>query len=332
MAKAADVIIDASTNIKDLVTRFPETARVFGEHGLPCVGCHIASYETIAQGAAAHSMELEPLLRDLRAAVGSSEGAVAGPAPIPSHIKHLVAVGSGKGGVGKSVVTALLAVGLARQGLAVGILDADITGPSIPRMFGLSTGLMADEGRIVPATSGLGIRVVSAGFLLEHDDTPIAWRGPMISSAIKQFYEQTKWGNLDYLLIDLPPGTSDAPLTVLQTLPVEGLVVVSSPQVLATAVVSKLVGLAQKLEVPLLGVVENMSYIRYPGTDEPYELFGPSQGQKLADLAHSLLLAKLPVDPELSRLCDAGQVESYTCDACLSLTEAFAQVVPATVD
>lgn len=329
MSQAAiDLVIDANTNIRELISRFPEAVRVFTQHGLPCAGCHVASYETIAQGAKAHSLPLEPLLQDLRAALSSSQAPVAVTAPRPFQIKHTIAVGSGKGGVGKSLVTALLAVGLRRQGLSVGILDADITGPSIPRMFGLGSALSADEGRIVPAISTLGIALVSAGFLVEREDAAIAWRGPLITSAIKQFYEQTNWGDLDYLLIDLPPGTSDAPLTVLQSLPVEGLVVVSSPQALATAVVSKLVSLAQRLAVPVVGVVENMSYILCPETGRPYELFGPSQGQRLAQLASCSLLARLPIDPELSRLCDSGQIESYKCEACSSLAEAFTRSVP----
>ncbi|MCL4459342.1 MAG: P-loop NTPase [Chloroflexi bacterium] len=330
-ASETTLTVDTETNIRDLITRFPYTARIFAAHGLPCAGCHLARYETIAQGAAAHGLAVEPLIADLNRAInegpeGQASSTSADHTPTiqaENHIQHIIAVASGKGGVGKSSVTALLAVGLRRRGFRVGILDADLTGPSIPKMFGLNhRGLLTEEA-IRPAQSSLGIAIVSVNLFLEHEDEPVIWRGPLISSAIKQFYSQTAWGKLDYLLIDLPPGTSDAPLTVLQSLPVEGIIIVSSPQALATMVVRKSVGLAQRLDIPILGVVENMSYIVCPESGKPFELFGPSQGKELAILARAAFLGKLPLDPQLAEDCDHGQIEGYQSEAYAALVQSF---------
>jgi len=218
---------------------------------------------------------------------------------------------SGKGGVGKSLVTGLLAVSLRRQGLRVGILDGDITGPSIARMFGTrGQPMKSASGGIEPLKSMGGIKVMSMNMFLEEESQPVIWRGPMVSSGIKQFYSDVDWGELDYLLIDLPPGTSDAPMTVLQSLPVDGIIIVSSPQLLATMVVKKCINMVRQLKGIIVGVVENMAYFEAP-TGECYEIFGPSNGPELVDMTGAPLLAQLPIDPMLTTLCDAGRVEEY---------------------
>ncbi len=251
------------------------------------------------------------------------------PAQRLSSIGSVIAVISGKGGVGKSLITALLATSLIRRGHKVGILDADITGPSIPRMFGLTAKADGDALGILPVVSSLGIRVISINLLLPQDDLPIIWRGPLVSGAIKQFWRDVLWGALDYLLVDLPPGTSDAPLTVMQSLPLDGVVVVSSPQDLAGMVVRKAVRMAGQMKVPVLGVVENMSYFVCPDTGKRHEIFGPSRGEEMARAAGAPLLARLPLDPALSRLCDAGRVEEYQSEAYEVLAATFAEVAAA---
>ncbi|OIQ58517.1 antiporter inner membrane protein [Moorella thermoacetica] len=228
-----------------------------------------------------------------------------------THIEHVIGIMSGKGGVGKSSVTALLAVALKQAGYRVGILDADITGPSIPRMFGVhrppeGTG----NGMIAPESPG-GIRIMSLNLLLPHEDDPVIWRGPLIGGAVKQFWTDVIWGDLDYLLVDLPPGTGDAPLTVLQSLPLDGLVIVSSPQELAHMVVRKAVKMATIMNVKILGLVENMSYARCPDCGREIYLFGPSRAGEAAAGAGIPLLGTLPLDPELTSLCDRGRVEEY---------------------
>ena len=246
-----------------------------------------------------------------------------------SNIGRVVAVMSGKGGVGKSLVTASLAVSLAREGLRVGILDADITGPSIPKMFGLTEKADFGEMGIFPVKSRLGVRVVSMNLLLPEADMPVIWRGPLIAGAIKQFWTDVVWGDLDYLLVDLPPGTADAPLTAMQSLPLSGAVVVSSPQDLAGMVVRKAVRMAENMKVPILGVVENMSYFTCPETGQRHELFGPSRGDELAKAAGAPLLAKLPLDPAIATLCDAGRIEDYESEEINSLATAFFAVAAA---
>jgi Mrp family chromosome partitioning ATPase len=243
-----------------------------------------------------------------------------------SNVHQVVAVMSGKGGVGKSLVTALLAVSLARDGRKVGILDADITGPSVPKMFGLTQSPKGSELGLFPAETRIGINVISINLLLPQDDLPVIWRGPLIANTIKQFWKDVVWGDMDYLLVDLPPGTSDAPLTVMQSLPLSGVVVVSSPQDLAGMVVRKAVKMAEQLKVPVLGVVENMSYFTCPDNGKQYEIFGPSRGEELATAAGAPLLAKLPLDPAIAQLCDAGRVEEYQSEAYDTLARAFAEV------
>ncbi|MDA8217953.1 MAG: Mrp/NBP35 family ATP-binding protein [Dehalococcoidales bacterium] len=240
-----------------------------------------------------------------------------------NHVKQVIAVMSGKGGVGKSLVSGLLAVSLAKRGLKVGVLDADVTGPSIPKMFGLRTRPQAGPLGVLPVASKNGIGIISINLFLEREDEAVIWRGPMITSAIKQFWEDVVWGDLDYLFVDLPPGTSDAPLSVMQTLPVAGAVVVSSPQDLAGMIVRKAVRMTEHMEVPVVGVVENMSYFQCPDTGKRYEIFGPSRGEQLAKVAGAPLLAKLPIDPEAARLCDEGRIEDYKADAVKELGDAF---------
>ncbi|MBM3118277.1 MAG: Mrp/NBP35 family ATP-binding protein [Chloroflexi bacterium] len=245
-------------------------------------------------------------------------------------ISHVIAVMSGKGGVGKSsLMAALISVALARQEKEVGILDADITGPSIPKMFGLSNvrPSSSDTG-IMPVLSKIGISIMSINLLLEHEDEAIIWRGPLISKVIQQFWEDVLWGKLDYLIVDLPPGTADAPLTVMQTLPLSGIIIVFSPQELAAMVVKKAVRMAKQMGVPIVGIIENMSYFTVPDTGKRIELFGKSRGQEMAEVAKAPLLAQIPIDPELARLCDEGKIERYHSDIFEALIQNLTQVLP----
>jgi Mrp family chromosome partitioning ATPase len=226
-------------------------------------------------------------------------------------ITRIIAVLSGKGGVGKSSIAAMLAVELSRKGLKVGLLDADITGPSIPKIFGLITPPLVKEGKIVPSTSKGGIKIISMNLITGDQEAPIIWRGPLVSSAIRQFYVDVDWGELDYLIVDLPPGTSDAQLTVMQLLPVDGIVVVTSPQELANMIVSKAANMSQKLDVPILGVIENMSYVRCTKCGEKINLFGESKGRLLAEKINAKFLGSLPINPALSKACDEGKIEEY---------------------
>jgi ATP-binding protein involved in chromosome partitioning len=227
-------------------------------------------------------------------------------------IRHVITVMSGKGGVGKSLVSGLLAVALRREGHRVGILDADITGPSIPKMFFAHTPRPgASPLAILPVESRTGIKVMSINLLLESDDQAVIWRGPLIGRTIQQFWGEVFWGTLDYLIVDLPPGTSDASLTVMQSLPSSGIVLVTSPQDLAGMVVRKAAQMAQRLGIPLLGLVENMSYFVCPDTGKQYDIFGPSRAEELALRLGTFFLGRLPIDPEIARLCDAGHIEDY---------------------
>ena len=237
------------------------------------------------------------------------------PASLVNHVKYVVAVMSGKGGVGKSSVAAMLAVALSRQGLRVGVLDADITGPSIPKMFGARTAPGMSPLGIIPPQTGGGIALMSINLLLENEDQAVIWRGPLVSGAIKQFWEDVVWGTLDVLVVDLPPGTSDASLTVMQSLPVNGVVMVTSPQDLAGMVVRKAAQMASRLEVKLIGLVENMSYATCPDCGKEIPIFGPSHGEAVAAQLDAPLLGRLPIDPELATACDGGQIESYQNDA-----------------
>ena len=247
-----------------------------------------------------------------------------------NEIHRVIAVMSGKGGVGKSLVSGLLAVALRREGHQVGILDADITGPSIPKMFfpdGARLG-MSPMGPMPPQTKS-GIKVMSINLLLEQEDMAVIWRGPLVSGAIKQFWGDIFWGTLDYLIVDLPPGTSDASLTVMQSLPMSGIVLVSSPQDLAGMVVRKAARMAQQMQTPMLGLIENMSYFECPDTGKRYEVFGPSHAEETAQRIGVPFLGRLPIDPEIARLCDAGRVEEYSAEAFVPMARDLAKRTPA---
>jgi hydrogenase maturation protease len=226
-------------------------------------------------------------------------------------IDHVLAVMSGKGGVGKSLVSSLVAIALQRKGYDVGILDADITGPSIPRMFGIRVPPSGNENGLLPATSKSGVEVMSINLLLTSEDDVVIWRGPLIGRAITQFWEEVLWGKLDYLIVDLPPGTADAPLTVMQQLPISGVIIVFTPQDLTAMVVRKAVKMAKQMGKPILGVIENMSYLYVPEIDKKIELFGKSRGEEMAQAAGAPLLGQLPIDPGLAKLCDEGNIERY---------------------
>ncbi len=228
-----------------------------------------------------------------------------------SSIRCVIGVVSGKGGVGKSLVTSLLGVLAKRSGLRVGILDADITGPSIPRIFGLTEKAEGSELGLYPVASKTGIQIMSMNVLLEGDTDPVIWRGPIIAGAVKQFWTEIIWGELDILLIDMPPGTGDVPLTVFQTIPVDGVIIVTTPQELVGMVVEKAVHMAQTMHVPILGLVENMSYVKCPTCSEVINLFGESRLEEFAKKNGIGATAKLPVEPELAAKCDAGKIESF---------------------
>lgn len=228
-----------------------------------------------------------------------------------SSIKNTVAVMSGKGGVGKSAVTMLLAVALRRRGFEVGILDADITGPSVPRGLGVSGPIMVGEVGAVPSASSTGIKVMSMNLILDAEDDAVIWRGPLISSTVGQFYQECEWGDLDYLLIDLPPGTADVPLTVMQSIPLDSIILVTSPQELAGMIVGKAVSMAAQLDAPITGLVENMSFVKCPSCGERVEPFGPSHGEEAARKMHTSFLGSLPLDRAISELADEGKLEQY---------------------
>ncbi|MBL7124490.1 MAG: Mrp/NBP35 family ATP-binding protein [Dehalococcoidales bacterium] len=247
-----------------------------------------------------------------------------------NQVKNIIAIMSGKGGVGKSLVAGLVAVGLRRQGSEVGILDADITGPSIPKMFGINERPAGSDTGFMPVLSRSGIEVMSINLLLPQEDESVLWRGPLISRAVTQFWQEVLWGKLDYLVVDLPPGTADVPLTVMQTIPVSGIVIVFTPQDLTTMIVKKAIRMAKKMGKPIIGVVENMSYLYVPEIDKRIELFGKGKGREMTQAAGAPLLAQLPIDPELARLCDEGNIERYDSDVLTSLRKALTKALPLT--
>jgi len=247
-----------------------------------------------------------------------------------NQVDHVIAVMSGKGGVGKSSVAALLATALNRQGKVVGVLDADITGPSQPKIFGVQqTPVMGPTG-IVPVATPHGIRLMSINLLLPEEDEAVVWRGPLIGHAIQQFWNDVAWGKLDFLVVDLPPGTSDASLTVMQTIPLNGIVLVTSPQDLAGMVVRKAARMAQQMRVPVLGIVENMSYVSCPKCGERIDIFGPSQAAHTAQQIGVPMLGQIPLDPEFSRRCDAGEIEDYAGESFAQIAEQIIERTPAT--
>src|SRR2546429_1805228 len=228
-------------------------------------------------------------------------------------LRNIIAIASGKGGVGKSFVTSMLAVQLRRLGYEVGVLDADLTGPSIAKVFGLTERpSKSPSGRITPVLTRTGIKVMSINLVLDDPEMPVIWRGPIVNSVIRQLYWDVDWGDLHYLLVDLPPGTSDAPLTVFQSLPLDGVIVVSSPQDLASMIVAKAVNMAKKMEAPILGLVENMSYLNCPSCGDRVNLFGEPKGEKLASSLGVPFLGAVPLDPSIARLSDEGRIEDYS--------------------
>jgi len=242
---------------------------------------------------------------------GDTRNQQAGVAEHLNRIDRVIAVMSGKGGVGKSLVAAMFALELARRGERVGLLDADITGPSIPRMLGISGRPSSSPIGIAPLRSRTGVYVMSINLFLPHEDDAVIWRGPLLSGAVRQFWGDVFWGTLNTLVVDLPPGTADVPLTVLQSLPVKGIVLVTSPQGLAGMVVRKAAGMAEKLNTPILGVVENMSYFHCPQCGAESALFGPSHLEAVCAPLHVPVLARIPLDPQIATLCDAGRIDEY---------------------
>ena len=231
-----------------------------------------------------------------------------------SNVKKVIAVMSGKGGVGKSLVTSLMAVLAQRSGHEAAILDADITGPSIPKMFGVHDKAMGTEEGILPNESRTGVKMMSVNLLLENDTDPVVWRGSLISGTVKQFWTDVVWGDVDYMFVDMPPGTGDVPLTVFQSLPVDGIIVVTSPQELVGMIVEKAVNMAKMMNVPVLGIVENMSWVACPDCGKKIFPFGESRTAQVA-LEHGVpLLAQLPLDPSLARMCDTGVIELFNED------------------
>ena len=253
------------------------------------------------------------------------------PQTVDHEIGRVIAVLSGKGGVGKSLVTGLLATALKRAGYNVGILDADVTGASIPKLFGVHGPLMAANNKIQPVQSRTGIKIISVNLALEDESTAFVWRGAMITKAIQQFWNEVDWGGLDFLLVDMPPGTSDAALTVMQDLPVNGILMVTSPQSLATMIVKKALDMAKKMNAPILGVIENMAGFTAPDTGTHYEIFGPSHAAEVAEAAGAPLLARLPIDSQFAERCDAGEIELLATEALTAWVEALAQKQPETV-
>jgi len=228
-----------------------------------------------------------------------------------SHVKKVIGVVSGKGGVGKSLVTSLLATVLRRRENSVAVLDADITGPSIPKCFGLKQRAVSDENGLYPVATKTGVKVMSVNLLLEEETNPVVWRGPVIAGAIKQFWTDVIWGDVDYMFVDMPPGTGDAPLTVFQSLPLDGILIVTSPQELVSMIVSKAVEMAKMMNVPVLGLIENMSYVTCPDCGKEIHVFGESHIDEVAAKYALQVLGRLPMDPVLASSCDKGVVELF---------------------
>ncbi len=233
------------------------------------------------------------------------------PANQYSNVKKVIGIVSGKGGVGKSLVTAMMAVNMQRAAYKTAVLDADITGPSIPRMFGLKETAMGTDQGIIPVKTKTGISVMSINLLLENDTDPVVWRGPVIAGVVKQFWSDVCWGDVDFMFVDMPPGTGDVPLTVFQSLPIDGIIIVASPQELVGMIVQKAVKMAALMNVPVLGLVENMSYIECPDCGKRIEVFGESHIEAIAQEYGISLTARLPLNPKLAGACDKGMMELY---------------------
>jgi hybrid cluster-associated redox disulfide protein len=350
MAKPA-LALTPETRIAELIEAVPLTREVLTAFGLQCTGCSVSRTESIEQGVKAHNLSLDAVMNALDQTIRTGKiprisdadrktqtrapGAFAGP---NASVRAIVPIMSGKGGVGKSFTTALLAVALRRRNLRVGIIDADITGPSIPRLFGLREPLdvqpdpntpagQRPRGLFAPAVTRSAIEIVSSNLLTEEEDTAMIWRGPIVSGVIKQFYEQTLWSDLDILLLDLPPGTSDAPLTVLQSLPIAGVVLVTMPQALATMIVRKAARLIQHVNRKVIGVVENMSYFETPDTHVRYEVFGHSMADEVLMISGAPMLGKLPIDAGWLEKADTGRIEDIDDPRADALATEFLRVL-----
>ena len=228
-----------------------------------------------------------------------------------SEIKKVIGIVSGKGGVGKSMVSSLLAVNMNRKGYRTAILDADITGPSIPKAFGVHGKAMASEEGIFPAETATGLNIMSVNLMLEKDTDPVVWRGPVIAGVVKQFWTDVIWGDIDYMFVDMPPGTGDVPLTVFQSIPVDGIVVVTSPQELVSMIVGKAVKMAELMNIPIIGIVENMSYAECPDCGKKINIFGASKLDDVAKEYNLNILGRMPINPKLAAACDKGAIELY---------------------
>ena len=238
-----------------------------------------------------------------------------------SNVKKVYAIVSGKGGVGKSLVTSLMAVNAVRNGWKTAVLDADITGPSIPKAFGLNQRAVSDGEAIIPCVTDKGIKIISVNLMLANDTDPVVWRGPVISGVVKQFWTDVSWGDIDYMFIDMPPGTGDVPLTVFQSLPIDGIIIVTSPQELVGMIVEKAVKMAEMMSIPVVGIVENMSYFECPNCKERHSIYGESHIDEIA-AAHGIdKVAKIPMQAALAALCDAGKIEDYEGDWLDSLSD-----------
>jgi len=238
-----------------------------------------------------------------------------------SQIKRVIAVVSGKGGVGKSLVSSMLAVTMQRRGHRIAILDADITGPSVPKAFGIQEKAVGDEYGMLPIKSKSGIDIMSINLLLENNTDPVLWRGPIIANTVKQFWTDVMWGDIDYMFIDMPPGTGDVPLTVFQSIKVDGIIMVTSPQELVSMIVSKAVRMAEMMNIPIIGLIENMSYFKCPDCEKEHEIFGVSHIAEIAREHQIPVLAKLPVEPGFASLCDKGLIELVKSDWLDSVAE-----------
>ena len=243
-----------------------------------------------------------------------------------SNIKHVIGVVSGKGGVGKSFVTSSLAVNMAKKGYKVGILDADITGPSIPKMYGLKGPANVDDKGVYPAVAANGVKVMSINLLLPGEEEPVIWRGPVIAGVVKQFWNETAWGDIDYLFVDMPPGTGDVPLTVFQSLPVDGIVIVTSPQELVNMIVKKAYNMAEAMHITVLGVVENFSYLKCPDCGKEIKLFGESHIDEIAKELSVPVLGKLPLDTSYAAIADKGDFYSIENDHLAKATEVLERI------
>ena len=242
-----------------------------------------------------------------------------------NHIKKVIGIVSGKGGVGKSLVTGMLASAIGRQGKKVAILDGDITGPSIPKMFGITEKAQGVDNYILPALTKTGIKVMSVNLLLENDTDPVVWRGPILANTVKQFWSDVIWEDVDYMFVDMPPGTGDVPLTVFQSLPLDGIIIVTSPQELVSMIVAKAVKMAELMHIPILGVVENMSYITCPDCDKRLSVFGESHVEEICVQFHIPLLGKIPIDPQIAAACDQGLVDLFAAPYFDSIAEKIEQ-------